>query len=370
MQPEPPTLRGLQPGSLHQTHSGLQPQFQTRRSQPAQLRAEPQHRPAPVQMYAVQPQPVSAPVVEPPRRLAQPAPALAPMPQAWSTFDDEAPFEPRRSGRGRHWLLGGMTAAGLLGSVVIGRLLLSSPTPATLAVETLPFDASVTIDGRPLPGTRSPYRAQDLQAGEHLLVVQKPGFVTHTERVSLREGEERRLATLVLSPNPPPAAIPSEPIAAAAPLPTDDATQPDRPRRRGRSLDTDEPRERPERSASARSSAREDEATRSTDSSAESDADERASKRRQSDDEPSAASDHSAPAGERLEDGMLRINSRPWAEVYVDGKRVGTTPQMGLRLRAGQHKVELINPELDMRKSVVVDIEPGELVTRIVTLQE
>ncbi len=66
--------------------------------------------------------------------------------------------------------------------------------------------------------------------------------------------------------------------------------------------------------------------------------------------------------------GMLRINSRPWSQVSVDGRLVGNTPQMSLRLSPGKHTVLLVNPEFDLRKTLTVQIKRGAIVTKIVEL--
>jgi serine/threonine-protein kinase len=66
--------------------------------------------------------------------------------------------------------------------------------------------------------------------------------------------------------------------------------------------------------------------------------------------------------------GGLRLNAKPWAEVYVDGKRVGNTPQTHLELSAGRHRITLQNEEYDLRKTFSVDIEAGVTKTRIIDL--
>jgi serine/threonine-protein kinase len=68
--------------------------------------------------------------------------------------------------------------------------------------------------------------------------------------------------------------------------------------------------------------------------------------------------------------GLLRLNSRPWSQVFVDGKPMGNTPQMGMRLPAGSHQIELINREMGMGKKFQVKIVADEVVTRIETLTE
>ena len=66
--------------------------------------------------------------------------------------------------------------------------------------------------------------------------------------------------------------------------------------------------------------------------------------------------------------GTLRINSRPWSQVYVDGRLIGNTPQMNISLPAGPHRVTLVNPDFNIRENVSVTITAGEVTTKIVTL--
>jgi hypothetical protein len=60
----------------------------------------------------------------------------------------------------------------------------------------------------------------------------------------------------------------------------------------------------------------------------------------------------SKPAVARF--GTLNLQSSPWASVSVDGKSVGQTPVVGLRLSAGRHRVTLSNPGLPARTITVV----------------
>jgi hypothetical protein len=67
---------------------------------------------------------------------------------------------------------------------------------------------------------------------------------------------------------------------------------------------------------------------------------------------------------------MLRVNSRPWSQVHVDGRLVGNTPQMSLRLSPGRHTVLLVNPDFGLRKQFPVQIKRGQVVTKIVDLAQ
>ena len=75
---------------------------------------------------------------------------------------------------------------------------------------------------------------------------------------------------------------------------------------------------------------------------------------------------HAAAGGGKT--GTLQINSRPWADIYIDGKLVGHTPQMGLTLSAGKHSIKLTNPSMGLTKKLSVTIRPGETVKKIETL--
>jgi hypothetical protein len=57
--------------------------------------------------------------------------------------------------------------------------------------------------------------------------------------------------------------------------------------------------------------------------------------------------------------GWLRINCRPWADVALDGKPIGTTPINRLRVPAGAHEVILTNPEAGYREKFDVKVAPG-----------
>ena len=49
----------------------------------------------------------------------------------------------------------------------------------------------------------------------------------------------------------------------------------------------------------------------------------------------------------------LSVNAQPWAEVFVDGERVGETPIGTLARPIGRHEVVLRHPELGERRRTV-----------------
>lgn len=55
-----------------------------------------------------------------------------------------------------------------------------------------------------------------------------------------------------------------------------------------------------------------------------------------------------------LPNGVLSINAQPWAEVWIDGERIGETPIGNLSRRIGNHEVVFRHPELGERRETVV----------------
>jgi len=66
--------------------------------------------------------------------------------------------------------------------------------------------------------------------------------------------------------------------------------------------------------------------------------------------------------------GTLRINTRPWSQVFIDGQLMGNTPQMNIALPPGRHDVLLRNRSFDIEKRITVSIQPGKTVTRVLNI--
>jgi len=60
-----------------------------------------------------------------------------------------------------------------------------------------------------------------------------------------------------------------------------------------------------------------------------------------------------------VETGWLQINCRPWADVSLDGKPIGTTPINKLRAAVGPHKVVLTNGEAGYSEEFAIKVVPG-----------
>jgi hypothetical protein len=68
--------------------------------------------------------------------------------------------------------------------------------------------------------------------------------------------------------------------------------------------------------------------------------------------------------------GTLRLNSRPWADIFIDGRPYGHTPQQAIGLSSGQHLVKLSNREFGLTKIFLLEMAGGATVTRIVNMDE
>ncbi|MEO0813392.1 MAG: PEGA domain-containing protein, partial [Myxococcota bacterium] len=58
--------------------------------------------------------------------------------------------------------------------------------------------------------------------------------------------------------------------------------------------------------------------------------------------------------------GELAFDAKPWADVYVDGKKVGTTPLLPVPVFEGLHTVRFVNRGVKKDTSKTVEVAPGE----------
>ena len=55
--------------------------------------------------------------------------------------------------------------------------------------------------------------------------------------------------------------------------------------------------------------------------------------------------------------GVLHVNAMPWAEVLLDGRRLGETPLANLAVPIGAHELTLRNPKFpEQKRSVVISL--------------
>jgi len=67
--------------------------------------------------------------------------------------------------------------------------------------------------------------------------------------------------------------------------------------------------------------------------------------------------------------GTLNLDTTPWSLVTMNGKTLGQTPLMGLKLPAGTHVLTLRNPDLGIETQYSVNIEAGQSLARRIGLQ-
>jgi hypothetical protein len=58
--------------------------------------------------------------------------------------------------------------------------------------------------------------------------------------------------------------------------------------------------------------------------------------------------------------GFVTINSIPASVCFLDGRSLGSTPQIRVAVAAGTHVVRFVNAEQDLEKTISVAVGPGE----------
>jgi hypothetical protein len=208
-------------------------------------------------------------------------------------------------------------------------------TGFTLASQ--PLGASVFIDGRRLAQV-TPLRVTDLQPGDHRIRVEHDGFAAWESGLHATTGmmlplQAVSLQPLAAEPAPPPIAAHASAYAQSW-------------HRHGAS-DAD--------SASRPSS------------DAESSAPAPVSAKTPP---PEPEPEHATASESSNSTGTLRVNTRPWSQVFVDGKAFGTTPRMNITVEAGSHTLTLVNDDFGIRKTVEVTVQAGKIQTVVLNLAQ
>jgi serine/threonine-protein kinase len=73
-------------------------------------------------------------------------------------------------------------------------------------------------------------------------------------------------------------------------------------------------------------------------------------------------------ATEEVEGGFLTLDTTPWSTVSTGGRVLGQTPLVAVELPAGKHTLVLENPDLNLRTSYQVTINPGQTTARRIGL--
>ncbi len=68
--------------------------------------------------------------------------------------------------------------------------------------------------------------------------------------------------------------------------------------------------------------------------------------------------------------GVVKLNSTPWGEIYVDGRPIGRqTPAFDIKVPAGKRKIRIVNPVQKLEISFEVDVDPAKPVVKNVKLE-
>lgn len=307
-------------------------------------------------------------------------------------------------------------------AVVVGlvvRTFLAEPSTGMATVITKPLTARVSIDGRPLVDQTSPFSVQGLASEvEHELVVEAEGYVTQRTTFRVEAGEVKLLPSIELGSTKVETGFELASMPSGARVVVDGETIEERTPVRLAKLSPGRHQIRLEReghapwethlfladgqmvelpqvtlrklpeakapaAAAVASAPKDKKDKKDTVASRSAPARERtrasASSRRQRGSRRAAAASpapaSAAPAAlaapaEAGGSGTLRVNSRPWSQVFIDGRLIGNTPQLNIALPAGQHRVDLVNPQLGMKKSFSVRVRAGSTTTKIVNLVE
>ncbi len=291
------------------------------------------------------------------------------------------------------------------------RSFFAKEAPGLVTLATVPSDARVLIDGKPVAGTSSPFSANDLAPGiAHEIVVQKDGFAEQRSTFTLSAGEAKSLPTISLTAASTEVGFAIDSVPGGAQIQLDGAavglSTPARvthvvtglhkvalvhagyaPYELQVFVPEKQVLELPTATLNALigSAAKGAETTRASSASQPVAEHHHHHHGMHASDQLAAATTHTQPvapaarvtrqkpikaplAAPAAGKGILRVNSRPWSQVFVDGRMLGNTPQMALQLGAGTHTVKLSNPQMGLSKTFSVTIKAGQSETKVLNL--
>jgi serine/threonine-protein kinase len=214
------------------------------------------------------------------------------------------------------------------------------PLESGFALDSVPSGASVYVDGNRLAQT-TPVRVAAISPGEHRIRLEAQGYLPWESSLKVTLGSVLDLPVAQLI------ARSAEPnyqagvrVGAST---TGDGTQ-------RRSLP---PRHMPASSAAQDGIDTEPRANVNADSKANGTGN-------------ATANESAPPAAVAM--ATLRVQTRPWSSVFVDGHLVGNTPLMNVPIKAGRRTLTFVNEEFRVRKTVTVQVEPGQVLTQVLNL--
>jgi len=246
---------------------------------------------------------------------------------------------------------------------------LQRPTASSFAVvrvRTTPAGAKVLFDGRDTRLT-TPATVPEITPGEeHTLVLALENYVTKTVPLTLRAGQIEDLAfDLERTPLGP-----TEAILRLTTTPTDSRVD-----FNDRSSTTGSPYEfrvpaRPYRLVVARTGFRTHERTVTLPGGRVTELAVELERERERDHPTNTNTNNQQQTPPHATGpGRLTFDARPWCNVSIDGHSVGQTPVVNHELPSGSHRVTCTNPDLNVSRTVTVQINPGETTRQRIPLQ-
>jgi serine/threonine-protein kinase len=233
---------------------------------------------------------------------------------------------------------------------------------ARVHFSTVPTDAQVWVDAKRWPASMSPFVIDELEPDvPHRLEVRKDGYLSWSAPLTLASGQILRLPLVTLAPARPAAApavaaaLALAPAQAAAPAHPGQPTAQPAPADQLNQAETEQPGPEPERTPEPAAATQTPRSPRALPKP----------KHALAPRAPPKTKEKVAPSGS----GLLRINARPWATVSLDGKPIGNTPLIDVKISAGAHTIRLENPQFKLSKTLKVRVNPNETVTRLVDLR-
>jgi serine/threonine-protein kinase len=347
------------------------------------------------------------------------APSPFAMPQSYGHPTAEVEWPRTATPQRRPMLAAVLAVVAIIGLIVLALLVFRKPSLGTVNLTVTPGDVSVAIDGKPILGT-SPFVINDVALSTpHEIVVSKQGYRSWQSRFELQTEEPMQLPAIALEALESGFALDSVPSGAAVfvdnkrleqatPVRVADLTPGDHQIKLeadgyapwesslhvtpGTVLDlptaqliahAQEPDSPPSQAApSAPPSSSSSSSSASASSGSRSSSRPRSSSRTRNPDEmppsPPVAQPEPQPepepepaaAARSVGTGTLRVQTRPWSKVSIDGRPVGTTPLMNVPLSAGSHTLTFTNDDFGIKKVVKVQIEAGQVLTQVLTLTE
>jgi hypothetical protein len=75
-------------------------------------------------------------------------------------------------------------------------------------------------------------------------------------------------------------------------------------------------------------------------------------------------------AGGATETCSITVGTRPWSELWIDGKNTGRHTPYSESISCGKHKLVFKRPDLSLERTEVVNVRPGEKFRQVFPLEQ